>query len=121
MSGRPVELNVFTEEVSTEFNINAPYQLLNGCDTCPSIKIIWHQDGTLIDRKGIYQGGCWEITSFHYLCPASTEENEKQKAVKLFPNSSNNLLYIQTESKINFVSIYNEVGKIVFESDQVSN
>jgi hypothetical protein len=111
--GDTIELGIFNEEIATQFTINTSYTLLNGCLTCPSIKLILTQPGTLIDRKGTYLGGCTEITSYHYLCTTDIDDDLENAHVALYPNPVSDKFNVESKNLINSVSIYNQLGEIL--------
>lgn len=112
--GDTINMLVNPEEISTEFTINAPYTLLNGCLTCPSLSIILTTPGTLIDRKSTYTGGCSEITSYHYLCFINDEEELSEVKLRIYPNPVSGSLFIESAEEIKNISIYDLPGKLVY-------
>lgn len=119
--GDTVEFSKFSEEIATEFIISPPHTLLSGCLTCDSIKFILAKQGTQVDRKSTYKGGCSEITTYHYLCSMGIHDENKKEQIKFYPNPVSQILLAEADNQIYSIRIYDLIGQIVLSKDIINN
>jgi hypothetical protein len=114
-TGDTIILSYNPEEIATQFIFSESIVILNGCLTCPSIEFILINQGTLVDRKSTYFGGCTELTSFDYICNSidirENEENQNER-INIFPNpfSSSTTIIFKTAVKNAELRIYDIYG-----------
>ena len=110
-AGDTVYLQGSPEAIQTQWSIFPLHAYLSGCDTCASISFIIQNNGVLVDEHSFYDGGCSEITSFHYSC-LQNEIQEENTEFTIYPNPFNDIIHIRNrnESFVERIEIFNALG-----------
>ncbi len=116
-SGDSFTLNKHPEATGTLFSFSSPQMIVAGCDTCPSITFVVNTHGLMVDRKHWYEGGCSEVTSFHYLCGLDVAGPEMEiPEVSVFPNPASSMVTVSSPLPIERIMVVDPSGRLVAET-----
>jgi hypothetical protein len=109
-AGDTVSLVAHPEATDTYWDIPGAHATVGGCDTCSSFSFVLLANGITVDLHTTYDGGCSEITSYHYLCLTPVREYDFPGA-SIFPIPSGGRIHFSGFPGYVSLQIFDQTGK----------